>query len=145
MIRVLILDTDVASLAALSAALRAHPERAFTIVEATSAEEAQKKVEQAGQAFDIFLISQRLESDEDGITALKTLRLLSPRTASIVLFIAYDAEAARHAYQSGAHLYLPKDIDHPTLIKELRSLGSQRPLQPGGGDWISVLDHIEAV
>lgn len=142
MIRVLILDAVLASVELLSTALQAHPESVFIIVTATSAAEAQKRVEQAREVFDIFLICQRLESDTDGITALKRLRLLSPGTASVVLFTTYNTEGAQQAYQAGAHLYLPKDIDHVALIWLLRSVYSQRPLQPGGRDWIGVLINV---
>lgn len=68
--------------------------------------------------------------DGDGLTVIRRLRQVSPRTACIVLSALTDDVAFGAAIEGGASAVLHKSIEIPDLLDAIREVASGRTLLP---------------
>ncbi len=61
-------------------------------------------------------------SDSQGMAALRRLRAECPGTAVIVLTSYPDAQEQLEALHAGAVRYLLKEINSPSLVREIRAI-----------------------
>jgi GAF domain-containing protein/CheY-like chemotaxis protein len=138
---VLILDDDELFCTTLAHRLGRNQEPAFSIVTATTVAQARQAVREAAQPFDVFLIDQRLGSEDDGIDVFQELRRRSPETEAIIFTGLDTSDAGLRAYQAGAHRYLAKPFDSRELVWILRSL-RQRSVTEYERDWLKILTEV---
>ncbi|HSV86299.1 MAG TPA: GAF domain-containing protein [Levilinea sp.] len=112
-----------------------------TATAATQAVELVRAAVRARQPFDILLIDQRLDPDDDGIEVLVQLRQISPESDAIVFTGLDDPASGQRAYEAGAFRYLPRLFDARELVYLLQSLIDWRKVN-SERDRLKILNEI---
>lgn len=79
---------------------------------------------------DVVLLDLRLP-DDSGLSVCRQLRQLLPKTCILVLTSSTDNQAIYETVLAGAHGYLLKEIDPPSLIQSIKEGYAGRPVFSG--------------
>ena len=118
----LLVDDDLAVLAALTNALRS---RGFTVIDANNGEDALRYAE-AHPEIDVALIDINMPK-QNGWEVLQQLQLTSP-LVPVILITALPDQLER-ASMNGVAALLEKPLDIPLLLETIEELRSESPSQ----------------
>jgi GAF domain-containing protein len=141
MIRILILSSDEPFGIALADSLKRQQEPPFDVVLTTTVAAARQSLSEATQTFDVLLIDQQLDSNQDGITIFQELHQLIPDMEAIIFTNAGDQSVGLRAYRAGVFRYLTKPFNTHELIWLLQMLHGRRDTLYER-DWLKILTEV---
>jgi len=124
MIKILIVDDERTARKGLFFMLQSE---AYQLEEAESEAQAEELLK--NQEFDLAIVDLRLPAEKQGLSLIKSIRVMHPMTPVLIMTAFGSIESAVKAIKSGAQDYVTKDFTKEEIILKVKNLLENRRLR----------------